>query len=96
MADPPLSVMGAFAEFECAVIRVCQRDEIAEAKQRGPCTARKPALLDIPSRQLRDRSDGDEPKSALAKEFGISRETIYSYIPTANAGRPRPACGVGQ
>jgi DNA invertase Pin-like site-specific DNA recombinase len=75
-----LSVMGAFAEFERALILERQREGIAAAKQRGAYTGRKPALTPEQARQLRERAAAGEPKSALAKEFGISRETVYSYL----------------
>jgi DNA invertase Pin-like site-specific DNA recombinase len=39
MANLMLSVMGAFAEFERALIRERQREGIALAKQRGPTGA---------------------------------------------------------
>lgn len=39
MANLLLSVMGAFAEFERALIRERQREGISLAKQRGPCSA---------------------------------------------------------
>ena len=42
MATLLLSVMGAFAEFERALIRERQREGIAAAKQRGAYTGRKP------------------------------------------------------
>jgi DNA invertase Pin-like site-specific DNA recombinase len=32
------------------------------------------------ARQLRERAAAGERKSALATEFGISRETVYSYL----------------
>lgn len=41
MANLMLSVMGAFAEFERALIRERQREGIALAKQRGPTVAAK-------------------------------------------------------
>jgi DNA invertase Pin-like site-specific DNA recombinase len=75
-----LSVMGAFAEFERALILERQREGIAVAKQRGAYTGRKPALTDDQARQLRERAAAGERKSALAVEFGISRETVYAYI----------------
>jgi DNA invertase Pin-like site-specific DNA recombinase len=83
MATLLLSVMGAFAEFERALILERQREGIAAAKQRGVYAGRKPALTPEQARQLRERADGGEPKSALAREFGISRETVYSYLRTA-------------
>jgi len=87
MANLLLSVMGAFAEFERALILERQREGIAVAKQRGVYTGRKPALTPDQAQQLRERIATGEKKSALAKEFGISRETVYSYLrPKAVAG----------
>ncbi|MEU2043656.1 recombinase family protein [Nocardia niwae] len=80
MANLLLSVMGAFAEFERALILERQREGIAAAKARGAYTGRKPALTTEQADQLRARAAGGESKAALAKEFGISRETVYSYL----------------
>ena len=80
MATLLLSVMGAFAEFERALILERQREGIAVAKQRGVYTGRKPALTAEQAQQLRERVAAGEKKSALAREFGISRETVYSYL----------------
>ncbi|WP_267895364.1 recombinase family protein [Streptomyces sp. CB01373] len=44
MATLLLSVMGAFAEFERALILERQREGIAAVKARGAYTGRKPAL----------------------------------------------------
>ena len=44
MANLMLSVMGAFAEFERALIRERQREGVAQAKQRGAYRGRKKAL----------------------------------------------------
>lgn len=80
MATLLLSVMGAFAEFERALILERQREGIAAAKQRGVYAGRKPALTAEQAKQLRERAAAGERKSTLAKEFGISRETVYSYL----------------
>lgn len=80
MATLLLSVMGAFAEFERALILERQREGIAAARQRGAYTGRKPALTAGQARELRERAAAGERKSALAAEFGISRETVYSYL----------------
>jgi DNA invertase Pin-like site-specific DNA recombinase len=85
MATLLLSVMGAFAEFERALILERQREGIAVAKTRGVYTGRKPALTAEQARQLRERAAAGERKSVLAKEFRISRETVYSYLRTARA-----------
>ena len=80
MANLLLSVMGAFAEFERELIRERQREGIALAKQRGAYRGRKPALSNAEATELRRRAEAREPKAALAREFGISRATLYEYL----------------
>ena len=80
MANLMLSVMGAFAEFERALIRERQREGIALAKQRGAYRGRKPALSDAQVADLRRRVDDGERKAQIARDFGISRETLYQYL----------------
>jgi DNA invertase Pin-like site-specific DNA recombinase len=82
MANLMLSVMGAFAEFERALIRERQREGIALAKQRGAYRGRKKALSPEQEVDLRRRADAGEQKAKLAREFGISRETLYQYLKT--------------
>jgi DNA invertase Pin-like site-specific DNA recombinase len=77
--------MGAFAEFERALILERQREGIVAAKQRGAYTGRKPALSAEQAQQLRQRAAAGERKSALAAEYGISRETVYAYLRPATA-----------
>jgi DNA invertase Pin-like site-specific DNA recombinase len=79
MANLLLSVMGAFAEFERALIHERQREGIALAKQRGAYRGRKMALVDDQIVDLRRRAGAGKKKSTLALEFGISRETRYQY-----------------
>lgn len=80
MANLMLSVMGAFAEFERALIRERQREGIALAKQRGAYRGRKKALSDPEIAELRQRVVAGEKKATLAREFAISRETLYQYL----------------
>ena len=80
MANLLLSVMGAFAEFERALIRERQREGISLAKQRGVYRGRKKALSDSRLEELRRRVEAREPKAALAREFGISRATLDEYL----------------
>lgn len=82
MANLMLSVMGAFAEFERALIRERQREGIALAKQRGAYRGRKKALSPERVAELRQRADAGEQKAKLAREFGVSRETLYQYLRT--------------
>jgi DNA invertase Pin-like site-specific DNA recombinase len=78
-----LSVMGAFAEFERSLIRERQREGIALAKKGGVYKGRKKSLTTERAEELRRRVAAGEKKTALAREFGISRETLYQYAPIA-------------
>lgn len=80
MATLLLSVMGAFAEFERALIGERQREGIALAKQRGAYRGRRPSLNHEQAQTLRRRAAAGIPKATLAREFGISRETVYQYL----------------
>jgi len=84
--DSPLSkllfnVLGSFAEFERSLIRERQREGIALAKKEGKYMGRKPSLTEAQAMELRNRAT-TESNAALAREFGISRETLYQYIRT--------------
>jgi len=91
-----LSVMGAFAEFERALIRERQTEGIAAAKARGVYRGRKPALTPVQVADVVARVAAGEAKTALATEYGISRETIYAHLRAAATGSvgssalPRP------
>jgi DNA invertase Pin-like site-specific DNA recombinase len=80
MANLLLSVMGAFAEFERALIRERQREGIALAKKRGVYRGRKPSLSAERAAEMRKRAEAGENKAALAREFGISRAALYVYL----------------
>ena len=83
-----LSVMGAFAEFERSLIRERQREGIELAKRRGAYRGRRRALTDDQLASLRARAAAGTPKAALAREFAISRQTVYQYLRA-----PHPAGG---
>lgn len=80
MANLMLSVMGAFAEFERSLIRERQREGIALAKQRGAYKGRKRTLTPERAAELVQRAATGVPKSLLARDYGISRETVYQYL----------------
>ena len=80
MAVLLLSVMGAFAEFERSLIRERQREGIALAKARGAYRGRRKSLSDNRVTELLARAQSGEKKAALAREYGISRETLYQYL----------------
>ena len=80
MANLMLSVMGAFAEFERALIRERQREGIALAQKRGVYQGRERALSSDQVTEIRKRVVVGEQKAKLALEFGISRETLYQSL----------------
>ena len=77
------TMLSAFAQFERSLIRERQREGIALAKAKGTVyKGRKPALNAERIAQLREQAAAGANRTKLAKEFGISRETLYQYIKT--------------
>ena len=74
-----LSVMGAFAEFERAMMRERQREGIEIAKTKGVYKGRVHKLKDEQIAELHRRVHNREPKARIAREMGISRTTLYEY-----------------
>jgi DNA invertase Pin-like site-specific DNA recombinase len=84
MANLMLSVMGAFAEFERALIRERQREGIALAKHRGAYKGRKKSLNGEQVTELKSRIGAGEQKAKVARDLKISRETLYQYLRAAH------------
>ena len=80
MADLLLSVMGAFAEFERALIKERKREGIAQAEKRGAFKERRKSLFQGEVAELRKRIAVGRSKVQVAREFGISRQTLYQYL----------------
>src|SRR5215204_2223248 len=80
MASLMLSVMGAFAEFERSLIKERQREGIALAKRRGAYRGRKKSLSPQEVAELRQRVAAGISKAQVAREGGISRQTLYQYL----------------
>ena len=85
MAKLMLSVMGAVHEFERALIKERQREGIAMAKKRGVFRGRKKSLSQAEVAELRQRITDGMSKTQVAREFGISRETLYKYLKEAES-----------
>ena len=85
-SDDPRSILmftmlSAFAQFERSLIKERQREGIALAKAKGTVyKGRKPALNAERIAQLREQAAAGANRTKLAKEFGISRETLYQYL----------------
>jgi DNA invertase Pin-like site-specific DNA recombinase len=80
MATLLLSMLGAVAEFERSMIKERQREGIAIAKREGRYKGRAKALAPERAEELRKRVALGVPKAQVAREFGISRETLYQYL----------------
>ena len=85
LANLMLSVMGAFAEFERALIKERQREGIALAKKRGAFKGRRKSLSQAEVAEIRRRIATGMSKAQVAREFGISRQTLYQYLRGAEA-----------
>jgi DNA invertase Pin-like site-specific DNA recombinase len=75
-----LTIIGGVAEFERAMIRERQMEGIAKAKQAGKYRGRQSTMTDAQVHAIRDRAAAGENKSALAREFGVTRQTIYNVL----------------
>jgi DNA invertase Pin-like site-specific DNA recombinase len=75
-----LSMLGAVAEFERELIRERQAEGIAIAKAKGVYKGRKPALTAEQVEQARERVTQGIPKAAVARDLGVSRQTLYSAL----------------
>ncbi len=84
MAILLLSLLGAVAEFERSLILERQREGIALAKVAGKYKGRARSLTQEKVAELLARAAAGERKTQIAKSFGISRETLYSYLRTGS------------
>lgn len=80
MANLLLSVMGAFAEFERSLIKERQLEGIALAKQKGLYKGRKRAFTVEQVAEAIVRVEHGEKKAQVARDLGISRQTLYGYL----------------
>lgn len=84
--DSPMSMfmlmlMGSVAEFEHANILERQREGIAIAKKAGKYRGRKRLASDkIIQLNERLKSRDRDTKAKIARELGISRQTLYKYL----------------
>lgn len=83
MAHLMMTMLGGFAQFERSLIRERQREGIAIAKEKGIYKGRKPSLTGDQVETLRQRVAAGEKKAVVARDFGISRETLYQYLRAA-------------
>jgi DNA invertase Pin-like site-specific DNA recombinase len=79
MSNLLLSVMGAFAEFERALIKERQMEGIAIAKAAGAFKGRKRSMTDSQIAEMKQRIANGDKKAQIARDMGISRQTLYQY-----------------
>lgn len=87
MSNLLLSMLGAVAEFERAMIRERQREGIAIAKAKGVYTGRKPALSEAQAVEVVARLAAGESAADLAREFGVARATVYNVKNRTEGGK---------
>jgi DNA invertase Pin-like site-specific DNA recombinase len=75
-----LTIMGGVAEFERAMIRERQLEGIAKAKQAGKYRGRQSSMTSAQVQTIRDRVAAGCNKAALAREYGVTRQTIYNIL----------------
>jgi DNA invertase Pin-like site-specific DNA recombinase len=73
-------MLGAFAQFERTLIRERQREGIEMARARGQKLGAPSKLTTEQAAEIKERVSFGEDKSKVAKEFGISRPTLYKII----------------
>ena len=72
-----LDMLGVFAEFETNLRKERQMEGIAKAKAEGRYKGRKPAIDAEEVKALKDKGFG---ASAIAKELGIGRASVYRVL----------------
>jgi DNA invertase Pin-like site-specific DNA recombinase len=75
-----LTLLGAVAEFERAMIRERQREGIAIAKGKGIYAGRKQQLTVQQITELAERVGMKHSKAQIARDLGVSRKTLYNYL----------------
>src|SRR5664279_4855994 len=74
------NMLGSFAEFERSLTRERRREGIALAKKAGVYRGRNLSLTPEQADDLSKRVASGDKKAALARQSGISRETLYQYL----------------
>lgn len=80
-ADPfaqlQLQLLGAFSQFERAIIRRRQAEGIAKAKAKGVYRGRQPSIAPDQVKELHRAGLG---ATAIAKQLGIGRASVYRLL----------------
>lgn len=85
MADLMLNLLGSVSQFERALILDRQREGIALAKAAGRYRGSQPKLGAEQISAMSARVAAGVAKAKVAREFGVSRATLYTYLEAGNA-----------
>lgn len=80
MASLMLQMLGAFAEFERKLIGQRRKEGLEAARKRGKQIGRRKSLSPEDLQKIRQRLSNGVNKSDVAKEFGVSRTTLYAAL----------------
>ncbi|RRA50355.1 recombinase family protein [Acidipila sp. EB88] len=80
MANLLLNLLGAVAEFERSMILERQREGITVAKAAGKYRGGQKKLTAEQVEQLKAKVEMGLPIARLAREFGVTRQTIYNNV----------------
>lgn len=80
MASLMLHMLGAFAEFERKLIGQRRKEGLEAARKRGRQIGRPKSLSDGDLRGIVQRVAEGANKSDLAKEYNVSRTTLYAAL----------------
>ena len=72
-----LDMLGVFGEFETNLRKERQMEGIAKAKEKGVYKGRKPT---VDNDKIRELAKQGLQKTAIAKELGIGRATVYRAL----------------
>lgn len=75
-----VKAIAAVAEFQHALIKEKRNESLSGGERAAGRKGRKPSLTPERVIELRKRAGAGEKKAVLAREFGISRETLYQYL----------------
>jgi DNA invertase Pin-like site-specific DNA recombinase len=78
-----LTMLGAVASFELALINERRIEGQAKARAEGKHMGRTAKLTAAQVAMIRHRAADGESKTDLAKEFGVSRATLYATLKAA-------------
>jgi DNA invertase Pin-like site-specific DNA recombinase len=76
-----LNILGAVAEFERELIRERQREGIEIAKRNGVYAGRKPSLKPDQLAEIRAKLDAGVSRTRIARDYAVSRQTVYTAFP---------------